>query len=182
MQLNVFHVIIKNTPKHVWSAELRIQEMLTLHAILLPKIILSKKSQKKIWNPKKILRSSSPLEVQSTPTPPRNTLSQSKFLTNWAAPALLLPTRTARIHSSVCLSCSWFVGNSIHCSIKLRFSLNMVCWSVLTVASFNQGRVVWSWVKIPQDISAKFEFRYESLKSKFNLILFVCVQLDDWLL
>ena len=138
--------------------------------------------EKKNWNPKKILRSSSPLEVQSTPTPPRNTLSQSKFLTNWTAPALFLPTRTARIHSFVCLSCSWFVGNSIHCPIKLRFSLNMVCWSVLTVASFNQGRVVWSWVKITQDISAKFEFRYESLKSKFNLILFVYVQLDDWLL
>ena len=52
MQLNVFHVIIKNTPKHVWSAELCIQEMLTLHAILLPKIILPKKSQKNKLKPK----------------------------------------------------------------------------------------------------------------------------------
>ena len=35
-----------------------------------------------------------------------------------------------------------------------------------------QGRVVQSWVKIPR-VSAKFEFRYESLKSKFRLTLFV---------
>ena len=151
MQLNVFHVIIKNTPKHVWSAELCIQEMLTLHAILLPKIILPKKSQKNKLKPKDdpsiLLTTWSP----EYPTPPRSTLSQSKFLTSWAAPALFLPTRTARIDSFICLSCSWFVGNSIHCSIKLRFHLNMVCWSVLTVASFSQGQIVQSWVKITQD-------------------------------
>ena len=116
-----------------------------------PKLSYPKNRRKTNWNPKKILRSSSPLEVQSTPTPPRSTLSLSKFLTNWAAPALFLPTRTAKIHSFICLSCSWFVGNSIRCSIKLRFHLNMVCWSVLTVASLNQGQIVQSWVKITQD-------------------------------
>ena len=144
MQLNVLHVIIiiiKKKRKTSWIGRSNKYpgNADTIHAIILAKISYPKNSRKKIWNPKKILRSSSPLEVQSTPTPPRSTLSQSKFLTNWAAPALFLPTRTARIHGFICLSCSWFVGNSIHCSIKLRFRLNMVWGSILTVASFILG-------------------------------------------
>ena len=37
----------------------------------------------------------------------------------------------------------------------------------------NLGGVVQSWVKITQGYSAKFEFRFESIKSKFSLILSV---------
>ena len=37
----------------------------------------------------------------------------------------------------------------------------------------NLGGVVQSWVKITQDYSAKFEFRFESIKSKFSLIISV---------
>ena len=37
---------------------------------------------------------------------------------------------------------------------------------------FLQRRVVQSWVKITQ-CSSKFEFRYESLKSKFRFVLFI---------
>ena len=35
------------------------------------------------------------------------------------------------------------------------------------------GGLVQSWVKITQGYSAKFEFRFESIKSKFSLILSV---------
>ena len=37
----------------------------------------------------------------------------------------------------------------------------------------NLGGLVQSWVKITQGYSAKFEFRFESIKSKFSLILSV---------
>ena len=37
----------------------------------------------------------------------------------------------------------------------------------------NLGGVVQSWVKITQGYSAKFEFRFDSIKSKFSLILSV---------
>ena len=37
----------------------------------------------------------------------------------------------------------------------------------------NLGGVVQSWVKITQGYSAKFEFRFESIKTKFSLILSV---------
>ena len=39
----------------------------------------------------------------------------------------------------------------------------------------HQGRIVQSW------ISAKFEFRYDSLQSKFQFNYF-CLQFDDWML
>lgn len=124
MQLNVFHVIIKNTPKHVWSAELCIQEMLTLHAILLPKIILPKKSQKNKLKPKEdpsiLLTTWSP----EYPHPSQKYTQPIKIPYQLGSPCLVPPTRTARIHSFICLTCSRFVGNSIHCSIKLRFHLN----------------------------------------------------------
>ena len=41
-----------------------------------------------------------------------------------------------------------------------------------------QGRVVQSWVKITQG-SARFELRFESLKS-ISILIFFCLQVDNW--
>ena len=45
-----------------------------------------------------------------------------------------------------------------------------------------QGRVVKSWVNITR-VSSRFEFWYESLKSKLIIHFnFFCQQVDDWML
>ena len=51
----------------------------------------------------------------------------------------------------------------------------MLWWKYTRVVGLSftlQGHVVQSWVKITR-VSAKFEFRYESLRSKISIILFV---------